>query len=291
MSAAFLRQIRVTTWRPAPGPDSELGSYFGQPVPGSTVIEGVRVQFTVEKDDASTANTATVTFTNLAQRTRDELTVIPRRMILEAGYGGEFATLFVGDVTAAPKPTYSSTDIETELVGRDGGRAIKHARVSKSYRSPTTALAMAEDAIRAMGLSVPGDLAGYQELQAQYPYGTTFHGLASDRLTQILPPGFSWSIQNGRIVVSRADGSLDNEELVINAQAGMIGTPQITPPTKPGERMTLSVSCLLFPEIEPRRRIRVVSKRINGVFRVVSVRHGGDNMGGDMLTEVEATPA
>lgn len=227
MSTAFLRRVRATIWKPEPGPDSEFGAYFGQPVPGSTVVEGLRIQFTVEKDDKTTANTATVTISNLAQRTREEFADIPRRMILEAGYGDSLATIFVGDITAPPKGTYGSTDIDTEILGKDGGRALKHAHVSKAYRGTATALQLAQDAIKALGLRVPADLPGYQELSKQYPHGTSLHGLASDRLTQILKPlGFEWSIQNGQIVVVKAGGVLDGDELVINTQAGMVGSPQ-----------------------------------------------------------------
>lgn len=291
MTAAYLRDIRATIWKPAPGPDSAIGSYFGQPVPGSTIIEGVRIQFSVEKDNKTTANNATVTISNLSQRTRDELADVPRRMILEAGHGGKLSTLFVGDVTAPPGVAYDSVDNEITLLGKDGGRALKHARVNKAYRGTPTALKLAQEAIAAMGLRDPENLSSYQELRQQYPHGANLYGLASDQLTELLKPfKLGWSIQNGKLVVGKADEILDSDTILIDASAGMIGSPQLTPPKKAGGKPTLTLQCLLFPELAPNRRVQVVSRFVSGTFKINGVKHSGDNFGGDQLTEIEATP-
>lgn len=291
MSRAFLRDVRVTVWKPEPGPDSELGSYFGQPVPGSTVIEGVRIQFSVEKDNKTTANKATVTITNLSKRTRDELADVPRRMILEAGHGGQLSTLFVGDVTAPPGNTYNNIDGEVVLLGKDGARAMAFARVNKSYRGSPTVLKLAQEAIAAMGLRDPANLGSYQELQEQHPNGSNLFGLASDNLTTLLKPfKLGWSIQNGKLAIGKENEILDTDEILVDAAAGLIGSPQLTPPKKPGGKTTLALQCLLFPDLAPNRRVRVVSKFVNGVFKITGTKHNGDNFSGDQVTEIEATP-
>lgn len=286
----FLRNARVTIWKPSPGDDSMFGAYFGDPVPNSMVIDELRIQFEVEKDDETTSNKATISISSLAKRTRADLAQLPRRMILEAGYDGKRSVLFVGDVTTSPGSTDDGVETVTTLLGRDGGRAIKHARVSKSYRGATSVFTAAQAVIASMGLRQPENLALYQELQAQYPHGITLYGQASDNLTILLAPfKLGWSIQNGRLRIAKADET-NPGTIVLDAGAGMIGSPEVSPPTNPGEKPTVSARFLLFPELEPGSKCDIRSKTYTGTIKIRAVKHTGDNMGGDMLTEIEAVP-
>jgi hypothetical protein len=286
----FLRNARVTIWKPEPGDDSKFGAYFGDPVPGSTVIRDLRIQFAVEKDDKTTSNKASISITNLAKSTRADLAQLPRRMILEAGYDGNLSVLFVGDVTTSPGSTDDGIDTVTTLLGKDGGRAIKHARINKSFRGATSALAAVQGAIAAMGLREPENLALYDELKAQYPHGITLYGQASDNLSQLLAPfGLGWSIQNGRLKIAKATET-NPGTIVLDASAGMLGSPEVSPPSKPGEKPTVAARFLLFPEVEPGSRCLLRSKTYTGEIKIKAAKHNGDNMGGDMMTEIEATP-
>lgn len=286
----FLRNARVTIWKPEPGDDSRFGSYFGDPVPGSTVIRDLHIQFAVEKDDKTTSNKASISITNLAKSTRADLAQLPRRMILEAGYDGNLSVLFVGDVTTSPGSTDDGIDTVTTLIGKDGGRAIKHARINKSYRGVTSILTAARGAIAAMGLREPANLALYEELQTQYPHGITLYGQASDNLSQLLAPfGMGWSIQNGRLKISKATETSPGT-IVLDATAGMLGSPEVSPPSKPGEKPTVAARFLLFPELEPGSKCDLRSKTYTGSVKLKAVKHNGDNMGGDMMTEIEAVP-
>lgn len=289
---AFIHQVRLTIWKPQPGEDSALGSFFGDPVPNSTVIEGLRVQFSVEKDDQSTANKATVSVTNLARSSRADLVTLPRRMILEAGYRDEpLSMLFIGDVSASPGSTYDGIDNVTTFLGKDGGRAIKNAKVSKSFIGPTTALRQVQEAAAAMGLRAPENLALLEELRAEHPHGVALRGLASDALSRLLKPhGLGWSIQDGKLRVAKAGDFAPDEVILIDAAAGLIGSPELSPPTKPGEKPTLTAKCLLFPELTVGRRVEVRSKTATGTFKIKGVKHEGDNMDAEMYTEIEGTP-
>jgi hypothetical protein len=289
--SVFLHRVRMTIWKPQPGPDSSIGAYFGDPVPNSTVIEDLRVQFSVDKDDKTTANTATISVTNLAKATRAELVRLPRRIILEAGYQNQsISTLFIGDVSASPGSQNDGIDNVTTFIAKDGGRAIKNARVNKAFRGSPSVLLQLEECIKAMGLRAPANLTLLQELREQHPHGVSLYGSASDNLTQLLAPyGMGWSIQNGKFVVGKALDTLPGQ-LVIDAAAGLIGSPELSPPTKPGKPAQLAFRCLLFPELEPGRKVEVRSKTVRGVYKIKGVKHEGDNMDAEMLTSVEAVP-
>ncbi|MGL4442058.1 MAG: hypothetical protein ACRCU1_00440 [Alsobacter sp.] len=287
----FLRNVRLTIWKPEPGEDSGFGAYFGDPIPNSTVITDLRIQFSVEKDDKTTSNKASISVTNLAKSTRADLAQLPRRMILEAGYNGKLSVIFTGDVTTSPGSTDDGIDTITTLLGKDGGRAIKHARINKSYRGATSVFTAAQGVIAAMGLREPENLALYEELQAQYPHGVTLYGQASDNLSQLLAPyKLGWSIQNGRLRIAKATETTPGT-LILDAAAGMIGSPEVSPPDKPGGKLTIAARFLLFPELEPGSKADLRSKNFTGTIKIKAVKHNGDNMGGDMLTEIEAVPS
>jgi hypothetical protein len=288
MASTFLRSIRVMIWAPEPGPESALGAFFGPPPPNALVVEGLRVTFTIERDDKTTANTAEVQIYNLNQSEISGLSRIPLRLSIEAGYGSEMGVIFVGDVTLSPGTSYDGTDRVTTLQAKDGGRAIKHARVNRSIRSATKVYDVVREAIAAMGLQPPANLAQYAELQRQYAHGTVLYGTASDTLTRLLPAGMSWSIQNGKMVIARAADVTSESVLVVDEAAGLIGHPELALPSKAGEKPTMTLRCFLYPDIAPRRIVRVQSSTVNGEYRVVSVRHTGDTHAeGDMMTEVE----
>lgn len=289
MASTFLRSIRVMIWAPEPGPDSAFGAFFGPPPPNALVVEGLRVVFTIERDDKTTANTAEAQIYNLNPSEISGLTKVPLRMSIEAGYGGEMGIVFVGDVTLSPGTSYDGTDRVTTLQAKDGGRAIKHARVNKSLRSSTKTYDLVREAVRAMGLQPPVNLSEYAELQRQYAHGSVLYGTASDTLTRLLPSGMSWSIQNGKMVIARTSDAISDAVIVVDENAGLIGHPELALPSKAGEKPTMTLQCFLYPDIAPRRIIRVQSRTVNGEYRVVSVRHSGDTHAeGDMMTEVEA---
>lgn len=289
MASTFLRSIRVMIWAPEPGPDSSLGAFFGPPPPNALIVEGLRVTFTIERDDKTSANTAEVQIYNLNQAEISALAKVPLRMSIEAGYDGKMGVVFVGDVTLSPGTSYDGTDRVTTLQAKDGGRAIKHARVNKSVRSATKTYDLVREAIAAMGLQAPTNLSQYVELQRQYAHGSVLYGTASDALTRLLPAGMSWSIQNGKMVIARTADVTSDAVIVVDERAGLIGYPELALPSKAGEKPTMTLQCFLYPDIAPRRIIRVESVTVKGEYRVVSVRHTGDTHAeGDMVTEVEA---
>lgn len=288
--AAYIRGARLTIWTPRPTPTTPLGAFFGAVAPNALVVENLRITWSVKKDGASKPNTATITVDNLAEASRAEVGRLPKRMALEVGYNGRLRQLWVGDLTYASHDKMGVT-WTTTLVGADGTRAFKHALVNRSMVAGTTVLQAVREAAAALGLEVPAAVTTRPDMARQFVNGVSLFGRAAAEMTKLLEPlGLSWSIQDGELAILDAVSVRPGEALVLDQAAGLIGSPSLGAPDKPGARPTLSARCLTYPEIQPGRLLSVRSRTVNGNFRCESVSHTGCNMDGDMVTELEAKP-
>lgn len=288
--AAYIRGARLTIWTPRPDPTTSLGAFFGAVVPNALVIENLRIAWSVKKDGASKPNTATITVNNLAETSRSEIGRLPKRMALEVGYNGRLRQLWVGDLTY-PNHDRDGTTWTTTLVGADGARAFKYAIVNRSMVAGTTVLQAVREVAKALGLQVPAAVTTRPDLARQFVHGVAVFGRAAAEMSKLLEPlGLAWSIQDGELVILDPVAVRPGDALVLDQAAGLIGSPTLSPPSKPGARPVLSARCLTYPEIQPGRLIAVRSLTVNGRFRCESVSHEGCNQDGDMFTEIEAKP-
>ena len=288
--AAYIRGARLTIWTPRPDPTTRLGAFFGAVVPNALVVENLRITWSVKKDGTSKPNAATISINNLAETSRAEVGRLPKRMALEVGYNGRLRQLWVGDLTHA---THDKDGVTwtTTLVGADGSRAFKHAIVNRSLVAGTTVLQAVREAATALGLQVPAAVTTRTDLAKQFVNGVALFGRAAAEMTKLLEPlGLSWSIQDGELVILDPVAVRPGDALVLDQPAGLIGSPSLGAPDKPGGRPKLSARCLVYPEIQPGRLLAVRSLTVNGRFRCEAVTHTGCNMDGDMMTELEAKP-
>jgi hypothetical protein len=282
---AYLRRARLTIAKP------RAGSFFSTE-PNAVEVENLQVRFEIKKSLKSTPNPATLTITNLAESTRDELAKLPQVAILEVAYGdAELERIFIGDVFYVGHE-WAGPTVETKLQAHDGGRAYAHARVTQSLKAGSVVLEGVKAAAAALGLKLPPPVLTMPQLQQAATAGLALAGRASDELSRLLTPfGLGWSVQDGNLVVLADSGVRPGQAILIDEAAGMIDTPKWSTPSKPGQRPTLAVDCLLFPEVAPGNTIQVKSRTANGLFKVTDVTHTGDTMGGDWMTSIEAKEA
>lgn len=288
----FNRVVNVTVAR-QPKQNTFVGSnptYFDS-VGNGIEITGLRVQLSVKKSLGKEPNVATVTITNCSKSTRSEIQQSkPLYAFLAAGHDGVARHLFAGNVTYG-RSLRKGTDWETKLQIADGGRAFAHSRMSHSYRKPVYALQVLQDAAAAMGLKLPPEVEQSPEMRQALASGFSAHGPTRDVLTRLLAPyGFGWSIQNGVLQVLADDQVVPGTAILIDQQAGLIGTPELTVPNKPGAPSDLKFQTLIYPEIQPGGMVEMDSLSISGIFKVQDVEHKGDTAGQSWYTEVTATP-
>lgn len=253
-----------------------------------TVIDQLRLTFSIEKHLGKEPNTCTISVFNLAEQSRAELQHHPLQVRLEAGYDGERGRLFAGDLYHS-STTHEVAEVVTKLQVADGRRAYKHARVNRSFKPGTDARAILKDIAGSMGLKVPKDVDEAKELAAQFASGVVAHGPSRNELTRVLSKhGMDWSIQDGRLQVLRVDGVRADEAILVNQDTGLVGSPAYGTPKKHRGKPPLNFRMLLYPGIVPGARVQVQSEDVDGLFKVQRVKHEGDTETGDFFTDVEA---
>lgn len=271
------------------------GQFFPTNGTKATRISALHATFSIERqhrfsDGATThpqPNTCRISIWNLASGTRAALEYKPTYVRLEAGYDDETRLLFEGDILFATSRR-EGTDWVTELQLTDGGRAMREARVNRSYKAGVTARTALRDVCLAMGVDPPRETA-LSQLAAQYVSGVTLYGPASRELTRILAPhGLSWSIQNGRLQILSDTDDRDRTQIPVSQDTGLISSPEFGAPDKPGKRPVLSGKMLLHPGVLPGSLLKIQSLTANGVFRVDRVTHDGSSWTGDYMTAFEA---
>lgn len=280
----FKRFVAVTLIKPVTGPNA---GFFKQQ-PNALTIRDLRVKFSIEKDLGKAPNKASITITNLAEATRSEIRK-PMIVRLEVGYEGveNLQHLFSGDLRFATT-TQDGPDVNTRLELGDGDRAYQFARVSRSFIPGASVLSAVGEAAKSMGVTVPDALTDALRT-GKIDSGLTMHGLAHREMTALLTPaGFSWSIQDGKMVAVREKQLLENQALLLTPENGLVGSPRIVPAKKPGDSPMLNVRIRIEPRARCAGKAQVKSRDVNGVFRIEKVKHDGDSRGQEWFTDLDA---
>ncbi len=290
MSRLFTRVLALTLIKPVTDSSGPRGFFAQQP--NAVTIRSMRVKFHIEKALGKSPNKASVTITNLAETTRAQIEKAPLIVRLEVGYDGQenLQTLFTGDLRTA-FTSHDGPDVNTTLQMGEGDRAFQFAHVNRSFAPNSTILDAVKECAKTIGLDLPKAILNAPELARQHANGVSLHGPAQKVLTSLLlPVGYSWSMQEGKLIALKQAQVLENQAVVIQQQDGMIGSPQLAPPKKPGESAMLTVKTLVDPRIVAGCKIDVRSKDkvVNGLFRVEKCTHTGDSRSKDWYTSIEA---
>lgn len=280
----FNRKVSVTLARPQAG-------HFFKWLPNAIAVSDLRITFSITKTLNEKPNDATVSIFNLAPATRAEFNRKPLRIILEAGYAEDTtAQLFSGDLRYAAT-TPDGVNMVTKFQMGDGDRAFNFARISKSYKGGVSVRQAVKDVSNSMGLRIPRSLDDISEMGHQFTEGLTLEGASQAQMTKLLRSrGFGWSVQDGSLQILRDGGAREGQAVLVSEETGMISSPEMSPPKEAGKPPTCTGKMLLNPQLTPGGKIKVVSKEVNGIFRMVRVQHTGDTEGPDWFSSFEATP-
>ena len=113
--------------------------------------------------------------------------------------------------------------------------------------------------------------------------------MAKDQMDKLMKKlDLEYSIQNGKIKIIDLNGVDDQNIILLDLESGLIGQPiKKTKKINNKKIIGYDVKTLLRPEIEPGNKISINSINItNGLFRVSSADHKGDNYGQSWVTEM-----
>lgn len=243
----------------------------------SIVIDGgLTISFDLTKTITSEPNEATISIVNLNQSTRNLITDKKyNRILLNAGYGDDMRTLFVGYIDEVENRK-ESTDITTTMTCSDGSKDYREARTAVTVKKGQSDKEIVKEVLKDM----PNTETGIQEYKkaTKLPRGKTLVGNSRDILKTVAKnQDANWSIQDNKLLILPKTSALaNNEGFLIQEGTGMLGSPQ---KTSDG----LEVRCLLNNVMRVGQLCRVESriKEMSGDFKIVKIQMKGSNKGQD----------
>ena len=253
------------------------------------VIENLRIDFVVNKNDKKKANTAEISIYNLSGLTRKKILREFKGVELRAGYGENVDILFVGYIRTS-KVVKRGSDIVLTLKAGEGDFDFKTKVINKTYIK-TAIQEVLQDLVSRYSDLTSGLFDRIDEIPIpQRPIvlsGTIFDAIntLSDRY------GFKWSVNNNNIDF-RKNEAVHEGSFYIDSNSGLVGIPE------QGQNDLLKITALLNPLFTLGRLIKVRSKFLeeiqlannnpkkeetegdSGVFRIDTIIHRGSNYGG-----------
>lgn len=257
---------------------------------GDLDVSALDIEFSAMRSIRREPNEAEVKIYNLSPDSHKRLADQDSpTLILRAGYvsdGDPPPTIFVGDVRELYREP-SGVDVVTRITARDGGRAFRQSRISKSYGEGTSVLRVLKDAVEAMGVG-RGNLEEFQRFvelsggATSFPDGFVATGPAHRVLNSILRgAGLRWSVQNNAIQIMRRRRALQSQIVRLTSDSGLVGTPTVD------DKGVVTATALLQPGIDPGRLVRVDSREIQGDYEIRRVEYSGATAGGDWYAKLE----
>lgn len=269
-------------------------------------LSELRFSFVVKRGDFQTPNSARIRVYNMNPDTMARVQKEFKRVVLQAGYGGNFGLIFDGTVVQTRRGRTSQVDTHLDITAADGDAAYNFAIVSTTLAAGSTAqdhFNVAAQAMAKHGVGV-GYTAGLQS--NPLPRGKVMFGMARDfmrgvaRATQT-----TWSIQDGKIVVIPETSYMPGEIPVINSGTGLVGLPEQTqnginfrvllnPNIKIGTLVQLDNKAVqqfeygLSVEQQAQNKRTALENQLqtDGYYYVMWAEHQGDTRGNEWYTDV-----
>jgi len=263
-----------------------------------------RVKFQIKQSSAETPNAADIRVYNLATDTAIFIRSQATQVVVQAGYEGNKGVIFKGNIKQVIIGRESATDTFIDIIAGDGDLAYNFAVVNTTIAKGNTQQDQI-DACAKVTAPLGVTAGGNTKVSAtpRLPRGKVMFGNARNYLRDTAKTtNNQWSIQDGKIVFVPNRSYLRGEAVDINAQTGMIGTPQQT-------NEGVNVKCLINPLIQISGRIKLDNKTIerikidltlkpgnatntaaplpsNGVYFVLAKEHTGDTRGVEWYTKL-----
>jgi len=263
----------------------------------------LRITFQIKKSDAQTPNEAAIRIWNISKDTANQIEKEFNLVTLQAGYEENYGVIFQGNIKEAKYGRENGTDTYLDLRAGDGDEDYNFAIINKTLSAGATQKNITDSALSVM----PNTQAGFiDDLGAEkLPRGKVMYGNTRTYLRKSAEQtGSTWSIQDGKLQFVKLRGVLPSEAVVLNAQTGLIDTPEQT--TK-----GVKVRCLLNPMLKIAGKIKLDSESIrlarlkdeeapttdstnakpvalsvDGIYRLLKVEYIGDTRGQDWYCDL-----
>jgi hypothetical protein len=269
------------------------------------LVENLRVQFEVSKTVESAPNVAVIKIFNLSPINEAKIKNEFDEVLLNAGYEGALRLVFRGNI----KHVYryrDKSDYITEIEAGDGDKDFRSATMNETLAAGTTNAQLVDRAVGSFKTTGGTTKGAVQINDRARLRGKVISGNTRDVLHDVArESGANWSIQDGQLVIVKANGVLPDEAIVITADTGMLGAPEIND-------KGIAVKCLLNPQLRVNGAIKLDNNGIkakrqkaqalgkkqedqkepvrldpDGIYKVLKITHKGDTRGQDWVSEIE----
>ena len=285
MSILFGRTARLVLASQLDPKKVKVGKHFFNAYTKRTIIENLRIRFTVEKTLGKDPNSATILVTNLAEKTRAEFETKPTHITLSAGFDFKNKLLYKGDVKNA-ESFREGPDWITQITCGTGQHALSGARTSFSFGKGTSPATMVDKVLKGMGLKMPTNFEEGKEFINTLS-GKTISGPSVANVQKLVGPSYQFSIQDDVAVILKENGVRFAAGTRVSQDTGMIGIPTLSPPKHKGGKPVVLCKTFINGDIQAGGFITLDTLTVNGDFKNAKVTHTGDTHGQEWYTSVE----
>jgi len=217
---------------------------FDDKVETIKVINDLRIQFEVDKNDGVSANHGVIHIFNLNPTSRRAIArtipqgselVNPITVYLYAGYQDENILIFSGTILESRNYRIGPNWI-TELIVYTGLEAIHKGFQQKNYKEKTSVKKIIDDMLSVLNMDVQYTQDARTAIQNKFKTSYSYSALViSEVQTLLYPYGLEFTvIEHDQCLIFKKDSPWDeavqkNNENTFKPSNGLIGTPQLTP--------------------------------------------------------------
>lgn len=268
-------------------------------------LSELRVTFQIRRGDLQTPNSADVRIYNVADQTAHRIRSEGTRIVIQAGYEGNFGLIFDGTIKQVRKGRVDARDSYVDITAADGDMAYNYSTLAVSLAAGATP----DDAMQAFvkSMAAQGISQGYKpELSTNGSVrGRVYYGMTRDELREWAEvQDVLWSIQDGKLTLIPKTSYIPGEVPVISSATGLIGVPEQTqngiemrvllnPSLKIGERIKLDSTVNLYrygldvpSQAVSEFQRQQIKTNADGLYYVMVANHSGDTRGNDWYTDL-----
>lgn len=269
-------------------------------------LSELRFIFRIKRGDVQTPNTLRVRVYNVAPQTALRTMKEFTRVVLQAGYEGNYGIIFDGTIIQVRIGRENQTDTYVDITAADGDSAYNFGFVNQTLAAGATMRDVVDASMKAM--EKKGVTRGYMAFltEQRLARGKVMFGLARKFMEGVARTTQSvWSIQDGKAVLWPETSYNPGDIPVISPQTGLVGLPEQTsngitarmllnPSVKIGTLIQLKNEAIQLYEYNADIKQQSENGNIEmqsalndeGLYYVMLAEHWGDTRGNDWYTEV-----
>ena len=260
-------------------------------------VSNLRCEFEIVKSLYLKMQTSKVTIWNLSPENENKLITSGQRIIIEAGYNGEFyGKIFEGNIIQPLRYKDNGVDYKLTLIAMDSDRFVSSAIIGVSEVAKQSRRNVVSDI--ASKASIPSQIGNIVKTDFSYPRGKIMFGKASTYLEQIAKSEKArYYNDDGKVNIVDAGTIEEGYIFDLSPKTGLINSPV-------QNEYGVNCECLLNPMIRLNSLFHLDNSRVKGreyeygtpirpldtegIYRVIEISYIGDTRGNDWMCRINA---